>query len=979
MNSKLFLIVALTAFLIGGCNQTSQKYTVINDTDANGYTYETVKGDPLKARIYTLDNGLKVYLTQNTDKPRIMTMIPVRVGAKNDPRETTGLAHYFEHIMFKGTDDLGTTDWEQEKVLIAQISDLFEAHKAATDPTEKARIYQQIDSLSYVASKFATANEYAKTISYMGGKGTNAWTSYEQTVYINDIPSNDLERWLKLESERFNDVVLRLFHTELEIVYEEFNMGQDNDYRVAYNAIFENLFSTHPYRVSVIGLAEHLKNPSMVNILNFKKDYYVSNNMAICLSGDIDFEKTIQLIDKYWGFMEPNPNIPEFTFEPEPEITEITEVDVYGPDQEFLNIAFRTPGKKDKNSKYFKIIDMLLSNSKAGLIDLDLVKSQKVLRAYSNYNAMNDYGFFLLSGYARNGQTLEEVKELLMAELEKIKKGEFEDWLTVAVINDLKLRKIRMQEGNYAVYDFIGAFLSNTPWVEVVEELDELEKITKEELVKFANEFFKENYVVIYKRNGENKNKIYVEKPKITPIEVNRDSESEFLTELKKMEIQDLEPVFLDFEKDLIHENLSEGVEFFYAKNPSNQIAYAYYLVEMGKLQDKKIPLAVDYLKYIGTDKYTIEELSKQFYKLGLTFRVGTNDELAYVFVSGLDENLGEGLNLMEQILSNSKADQDAYDKFVDGIIKKRENNKLSKNQILWQGLGNYAKYGAVSPFTDIISEEDLRAIDPNELTQIIQGLFGYEHSVFYYGPKSKEQAKEVVAQTHKAGENLKAVLVAKEYPELDVLEPTVYFCNYDMVQTQILLISKDEVFDADKLPIIKLFNQYFGGSMSSVIFQEMREAKGLAYSAFASYSTPIKEGKSNYKYAFIATQPDKMALALSTFMDLLNNMPESEMAFNTSKDAIINKLNSERIIKDGVFWTYLRNKNLGIETDYRADIYKQVNEFTMDDLLVFFNKYIKDSKFNILVLGDRNKIDFEELKKYGEVKELELEEIFNY
>src|SRR5574344_2264266 len=168
------LIMALIAMLAVSCN---------------AYRYETVKDDPLKARIYTLDNGLKVYMTVNKETPRIQTYIAVRVGGKDDPSETTGLAHYFEHLMFKGTSKFGTQNCELEKPLLDQIEMLFEEYRSTTDPEQRKAIYSRIDSISLEASRYSIPNEYDKLMSAIGATGTNAGTSYDQTVYIEDIPS----------------------------------------------------------------------------------------------------------------------------------------------------------------------------------------------------------------------------------------------------------------------------------------------------------------------------------------------------------------------------------------------------------------------------------------------------------------------------------------------------------------------------------------------------------------------------------------------------------------------------------------------------------------------------------------------------------------------------------------------------------------------------------------------------------------------
>ena len=271
------------------------------------YAFKTVPDDLLKVQRYTLSNGLQLFLSVNKNEPRVFTNIVVKAGSKQDPPETTGLAHYMEHMLFKGTSRIGTLDWEKESVLLEQISDLYEAHRATQDEDERRRIYAEIDRISFEAAKLTAPSEYDKMVSNIGAKATNAYTWVEQTVYVNDIPSNELERWMSLESERFRMMALRLFHTELETVYEEFNINQDKDIRKVNTAIREVLFPSHPYGTqTTIGKAEHLRTPSQVNIQEYFKTYYVPNNMAIMMAGDFDPQEVVELAERHFDRLEAN-------------------------------------------------------------------------------------------------------------------------------------------------------------------------------------------------------------------------------------------------------------------------------------------------------------------------------------------------------------------------------------------------------------------------------------------------------------------------------------------------------------------------------------------------------------------------------------------------------------------------------------------------------------------------------------------------
>jgi predicted Zn-dependent peptidase len=392
--------------------------TVTDLSAQKKYDYTSVPGDPIGVRVYTLDNGLTVYLSRNDDAPRVQTNIAVRAGSKNDPSDATGLAHYLEHMLFKGTSRIATSDWEKEKVLLQQISDLYEQRRGVTDEAERERIYARIDSLSTLAAQYAIPSEYDKMISSIGARGTNAYTWVEQTVYVNDVPSDELEKWMMVEAERFQELVLRLFHTELETVYEEFNMGQDDDRRKAHKAMNEALFKNHPYGTqTTIGTGEHLKNPSMEKIHAYFRQYYVPNNMAVILAGDIDYDRTIALVDKYFGKWSPGP-VPNFTFEPEEPLTGARGVEVKGPMAAWIDIAWRLPGARTDGEMMAELIAGMLSNGMAGLIDLNLLQDQKVLGAAAYANNMKDYTVLYLHAEPKQGQTLEQVRDLLLQQVQ---------------------------------------------------------------------------------------------------------------------------------------------------------------------------------------------------------------------------------------------------------------------------------------------------------------------------------------------------------------------------------------------------------------------------------------------------------------------------------------------------------------------------------------------------------------------------------
>ena len=964
------------------------------------YAYQTVEGDPLKARIYTLDNGLTVYLSDYKDAPRIQTYLAVRAGSKNDPSTATGLAHYLEHMVFKGTSKLGTQNWAAEKVELDKIEALYEQYRAQrNDPAARKRTYHQIDSISGVAAKYAVANEYDKVMGAIGAKGSNAYTSVEQTVYQEDIPSNQLEKWAAVQAERLGEMVPRLFHTELEAVYEEKNRGLDSDFRKEYEALSASLYQKHEYGTqTTIGTIDHLQNPSITEIRKYFGQYYVPNNVALCLSGDLDYDQTIRVIDQYFGKL-PRKPVPAFTPAQEAPLTAPIVKQVLGPDAENVMLGFRLPGTATREALVLRMIDKILSNGQAGLIDLDLNQKQAVLSAASFTDINNDYSSHILYATPRQGQKLEQVRDLLLSELTKVKKGDFPEWLIPAIINNEQLQRTKSYESNEArAGAFVAAFVARADWKDYLKQTDDFGTITKEEVMRVAGQYYGPGYALVYKRTGQDPNKVKVVKPAITPVPVNREVSSDFYKEVTAKPTPALQPVFLDYKKDIQETKLASGVPVYYTHNEENNLFNLYYVLDLGTNNDPKLGLATDYLQYLGTGKYTAAQLQQEFYKLGCSFAVSSGQDRTYVSLSGLDSNFEPALALFESLLAAPKPDAAALQNMVAGVLKARQDAKLNKGVILNQALVNYAKYGAKNPFTSQLSEKELKALKPAQLTSLIQKLPTYQHRVLYYGPRyttsvtvehddnkgggsteHRTGVTEVLNQLHKSPAKLTPTPAAQDFAEQPMTDRKVYWVDYNMVQAEILFLSKGPVYDKGLVPTTSLYNEYFGGSMGSIVFQELRESKALAYSASSRFASADKAGRSSYNLSYIGTQSDKLPEAMAGMNTLLNDMPAAEANLQIAKDAIRNSIATERITKSDVLFSYERAKRLGLDYDLRRDVYEQTPNMSFQDLLKFQQARVKGQPQTILVIGSKDRLNFKELAKYGQVQQLTLKEIFGY
>jgi len=967
MKRHLFLLLTAVALLLTACSK---------------YKYESVKGDPLKTRIYTLDNGMKVYMTVNREQPRIQTFIAVRVGAKNDPIETTGLAHYFEHLMFKGSEQFGTQDYAAEKPLLDEIERLFEVYRQTADPAERKALYAQIDSVSLEASKLAIPNEYDKLMAAIGASGTNAWTTYDQTVYTEEIPSNQLENWAKIQADRFAHSVIRGFHTELETVYEEYNMSLTDDRDKVFDKLSALLFPNHPYgQHSVLGFQEHLKNPSITNIKNYYKTYYVPNNMAICLSGDFDPEETIAAIDRYFGGLQPNPELPKLETPAEEPIHAPKAADVYGLEAACVWMGWRTEGgAASDDAEISQLVASILSNGKCGLMDVDLNQQQKVLYSGSVDYMMTDRGAVILAGGPKEGQTLEEVRDLLLREVEKLRDGDFDEALLKSTIANYKRQQMQYMDSNQGrALAFVNSFTNGTEWADEVASLDRLSKISKEDVVAWAQKNLgADSYVAVFKREGEDKEQKKIEKPRITPIATNRDVASDFLRSIQQSEAKPVAPQFLDFEKDMNRTSMKQNIEVLYKQNETNDLFRLIYCWDFGTENDPAMGVASDYISYLGTDLHSQEELARAFYDLACDFSVITTSERTYVLISGLSENMQAAMQLAEETLQRAEGNPTVLEELKRDLMKSRNDAKLSQ-QTNAQRLISYAIYGPEWVKAVNLTDEQLAGLQSDDLLAKLSGLKEIEHDILYYGPLSEKELIAELNESHEIASELKKV-EKRRFAMQPTPENRVLVAQYDAKQVYYTQYTNLGIpFSPENDAIVFLYNAYFGGGMNAIVFQEMREARALAYSAWA-YLSEGQTAADPYSYrAFIATQNDKLRSAIEAFEEIIENMPRSEAAFELAKQQLMSNFETQRTIKENVLWAYLNAREMGVDYDRNKAIYEKIRTLTLDDILAFQQEWIRNRPYIYTVLGDRNDIDMEYLKTLGPVEIVSQKAIFGY
>ena len=948
--------------------------------EAKGKAYESFPGDPFHTRIYTLKNGMKLYLLQNRTVPRLQTFIAVRAGSADENKNSTGLAHYFEHMMFKGSSAIASLDWVKEKVLLERIEDLFEQHRKSTDPEERKKLYAEIDRLSQEAARYSN-NEYWELLNSIGARGTNAWTSFDETVYTNDIPVSQLEKFLFLESERFSNIALRRFHTELETVYEEFNRMQDRDSAIAYSAMLSALFPNHPYGRMVIGLPEHLKSPSMKDIHQFFNEYYTPENMALIIAGDLDYEQTAALAERYFG------NLPRHTPSDggkrggksdrtlkEPPLTGPKTIDVTGPDREAVFISWRFPSNPE-SEPMLQLISGLLSNGKTGLIDSDLLQPQKVQSASAWANRLRDYSLLSFYGEPRSGQTPEEVRDLILKEVDKLRKGEFDPRLIKAIADNMRYELLLSSENRESsARQMVDLFILGDSPVDLIQLPDKIEKITPQQIMDFARENLKENnYVLVNKRSGPPSGRIHAEKPLITPVPI-PEQHSAFAEKFRKLPVTEKEsaPEFIDFQSAMEKTPLAPGLDFYYLPNRENERFSLLYVFPAGRRNSKKLSLAFSYANLLGTDKFTPTELRNEFFRLAVNCSIRADEDTGIIEIQGLQRNFKEAATLLDHLIRSLKPDRQVYDKLVESILKERENQRKSPDSIL-QAMQAYAVYGRENPVRDKLSEAELKAVDPAELTTKFAELPIYEHDIVYYGPEKAQTVLKDLQEVMPFPKETLKFPEEKKFKETVPSENMVYVFDYPSSQTQVLLLRADTPFSLDKLAFASLFQPYAGRT----VMRDIREKRGLAYTATAFYSLPEKKDKLSYAAGYVGTQGDKLPEALRELKALMEKIPDSPNQFHSAREKVLQGIRSDRIQREGIYTLFRRAGKRGLHHDWRKNIYEDASAMTLQDFNAFHQKHVAGKNDSILLIGDLKQIDRKALESFGKIKILTLNEIF--
>jgi predicted Zn-dependent peptidase len=581
-----------------------------------------------------------------------------------------------------------------------------------------------------------------------------------------------------------------------------------------------------------------------------------------------------------------------------------------------------------------------------------------------------------LFGVPKQDQSLEEVEQLLLQQIEIIKAGDFEEWIIPAIINDfLKNEKASLEFNTARVTMMRQSFIEGADWDYHIAEIDRMEQLTKQDVVDVANKYFGDDYVAVYRVDAQHEVPV-VEKPQIDPVTIDPTRQSEFAARVLAMEVEEIEPVFVEADRDYRFVEFAPGVELYYAPNPLNDLFTFSIGIDVGTEADNKLGLAAALMDVAGTQSLSNEELQKEWYRMGSEFRFGSGENASAFSVSGLDSQFEDSVALMMELINSPSADQQTLEQLKGILLKSREDQKSSPPAIA-RALFMYNRYGEESPMLEAMTGQEILDTQVEELLNAPSELLNYKHTLAYTGSMPLEELVAALRRNYGVEGELRDTPEFRFRSARDIEESEVLVVDQQTAQAQVRIEFADGVYDQEDGLLANLYTNYFGSGMSSVVFQELREARALAYSASARYAPGSRVNAENLIMGSIGTQTDKTADALAAFIDLIDNMPSSSERFDESVNSMLNRYRTSKLNFREVIGAVRTWERQGLEGDPRRGNYQKLQETELEDLLQFQQQHVKDRAKLISIVGDLSIIDTAELEQFGTVQEVEVDELF--
>ena len=934
----------------------------------------------LQVKELKLKNGMTVWLNEDHSQPKVFGAVVVKAGAKDCP--DTGIAHYFEHIMFKGTDRLGTIDYEAEKPWLDSISAQYDLLSQTKDETRRMKIQQHINELSLKAADYMIPNEFTQLISKYGGSGLNAGTSHDMTYYHNSFLPQYIEQWCWLNSERLIKPVFRGFQGELENVYEEKNRAAD-EMSDAIDKIFSAVFKTQPYAYPILGSTENLKNPRLSDMEAFYKKYYVASNMGLILCGDITPDSTLTaLLEQTFGRVQTGA-VPERAHSPMPDITsdEIYKIKVPIPLISAEVMIFKSPTDFEPDANALDLANKLLSNGKAGLLD-SLMNEHKVMIAAAESVSLDDAGGTAVIVVPKLLGKMKTAEKRVMEQIQRVMDGHFSDELIETLKQEMVMEaEAELETIESRPYLMIDAFSKGRSWQDVLDKIEQIKQLTKADVVAAAKKYYGAKHITLTKKYGM-PDKEMLKQPGYKPISPkNKNAKSMMAQQLEKIPVKEMGIRTVDFIHDVTTQQLNNHVTLYHKENPMNDIFTFTLRYKDGKCHTPKLEVLASILNSLGTDSLKKQQLAKAWQRIGTTMSVNFGNQTFSISLTGPDHQLQLALQLLAHFLRSAKGDEKALSEVKDADKIGRKSFGKQKEDVLRPMLHRIL-YGQKSSYLIQLSRQEIKALKSDELLALFRELQQYDCELFYCGRQSVQDVAKWSQQTLPLAQCSRP-LADTFRPLQQYQEPTVFFYNVPKSR-QNYVVSYDAVSalpTAEERAKFRLWDEYFGGGMSSVLFQNVREFRSLAYSTSGSrILTSLAQHPTETLGYFTATgtQADKTLEAITTIDSLLRQMPMKEENLEAARQSILNDIQNNH----PTFRTiagYVANQRMnGYTTDPNAEAVRLIPSVTVQDIEQFHQQHIGKNPNRVwIIIGDRKLTDMTALSRFGKVVELKREDIY--
>ncbi len=929
---------------------------------------------------YTLPNGFTVILNPDPNQKSVFGGVAVKAGSKNDPKESTGIAHYLEHMLFKGTDEIGTSDFISEKPLLDKISLLYEELSQTKDEEQRKVIRKKINETSQEAGKYEIPTEFDKLVRSIGGTEMNAFTAEEMTFFFNAFPSNQVEKWLDLYSSRFFNPVFRLFQSELEVVYEEKNMYNDNFITALFELFMKNFYKSHPYgQQTTIGTTEHLKNPSLMRMYDFYHTYYVANNLVLVLTGNFKPEEVVPLIDKYFGKIRKG-EVPDYPKYEEKPFNGREFVSAHLSPVKIGLLGFRTVPNNHEDEFALDVCDKILSNEgQTGLLN-KLVLDNKIMFAGTlPMGRNNDYGSSQILFIPKIiGQSLDKGEALVIKELENLRNGNFSDELLQACKNELYVEFVtKLEDPQMRAVYLAQAFTQKTNVDDFLNYPEKIKNITKDNVIKVANSYYNKNYLALYSKMGFPK-KEKLDKPGYDPIKPNENAVSPYAEKFYK--IKEKEPLahFVSFTNDFSKIKLNDKVTLYHSPNPYNDIYSLDFKIGTGSFENINLVYAAQLMNYAGTSTKTLEQVKAEFQKMGTTCTFSCDESYIHIEMQGLEENFSKALGLLNEVIKNPVV---AKDKIKIIVNEEKTSRKMEDKEPadVAKALVQYIRKGNNSTFLRRLSLKAISKLNQEELVKEFKKALEFETELHYCGKQLQaDKVQNIIKEVFAFPQPMMPSKSPIYIDDNEIKENTVYFVNdKKALQSQIYFIVNGNIFDIEKNAYIDAFNEYFGEGFSGLVLQEIREYRSMAYSAGASLHTPPLANKKNTFIGFIGTQADKTNDAMDVFMGLLREMPVKKERLDILKTSLIQDAYSSRPPFRDLSQTVVEWQKKGFNDDpakYKVDKFKNL---TFENITKLYESEIKTKPVAICIVGDQSRLDMTRIAKFGKIVNVDKKKLY--